>query len=291
MATGILIYEQDKYLLRLLTERLRNMLPNVYIADGTNKTESRDATQFCSECVVLYDKRQYEDKFRDDPKAVSVFEDGIIDCRKLIKMLKVSPITKEDRDKDVRVTFLLSFVYVREREEYIRTALGNIRDSDISLRVDLTPRIKCSAQASGSMAELMAHVYKKRFTPEQILDYCSLDDAGFFTPGAISSSIDFDYYPPEVCRILTEKIRSLSHDDERDITALIVADSIKTGTVVEAAKNADRVILLLPDSKAQFGEGMCDLIARLSRAVKGIDIEIVSLDNLNGGGELYEGAV
>ena len=68
MATGILIYEQDKYLLRLLTERLRNMLPDVYIADGTNKTESRDATQFCNECIVLYDKRQYEDSFRDDPR-------------------------------------------------------------------------------------------------------------------------------------------------------------------------------------------------------------------------------
>lgn len=291
MATGILIYEQDKYLLRLLMERLRNMLPDVYIADGTNKTESRDATQFCNECIVLYDKRQYEDSFRDDPRAVSMYEDGMIDCRKIVKMLKVSPISKTEQAKDVRVTFLLSFVYVKEREEYIRTDLAGIRDSDISLRVDLTPRIKCSAQASGSMAELMAHVYKKRFTPEQILDYCTLDDAGFFTPGAISSSIDFDYYPPEVCRILTEKIRSLSHEDGRDITSLIVADSIKTGTVIEAAKNADRVIILLPDAKAQFSEGMCDLIARMSRAVKGIDIEIVSLDKLSGGGELYEGAV
>ena len=46
MATGILIYEKDPYILQLLTDRLKTLAPEAYIADGTNELLVKDVESF-----------------------------------------------------------------------------------------------------------------------------------------------------------------------------------------------------------------------------------------------------
>ena len=295
MATGILIYEKDPYTLQLLTDRLKTLAPEAYIADGTNELLVRDVENFCDEYYVLYDNISYGDSFKDMECAVPIYEDGIIDCKKLLGRLKIrTRTTPVQRKDDPGVTLLLSFVYVADRERFIESELSGIRNSDYALRFDLAPRIKCTGRPTGSLVELMSLSGRKRFKAEEIVDHCALDETGFFTPGPMSSNTDPNSFPPDVYGHLAEKIRELTQSKEHDTRTLIVADSIKSEIMTRVAAFADRIILLIPDVKTQYYDGICELISSVSRAASGVDIEIrylESSDVVDGSGDGYEDAV
>ena len=295
MATGILVYEQDPYILNLLIDRLKTLAPEAYIADGTNEILIKDIENFCDEYYVMYDNKSYPETFRDMECAVPIYEDGIIDCSKLLGRMKIQ---KHDplpaQRSDPKLTLLMSFVYVADREKFIEDELSDIAGSDYAFRFDFAPRIKCTGRPNGSLVELMSLAGRKRFKAEQIADHCSMDEHGFFTPGPVSSSTDLNNFSPDVFGALTSKIKELTSDDKRDTRALIVADGVKTEIMTCIARFADRIILLIPDIKTQYYDGICELISSVSRAASGTDIEIRYLSGeelKKSSGDEYEDAV
>ena len=293
MATGILIYEPDGYILRMLTDRLRTLAPDFYIADGSDSNETGDVERFCDEYYIMYDNRSYGETFEGLPYAIPIYEDGKIDCGALIGRIRPGSGKADITPGEAGVTLLISFVYATERERFIASELSSITDKDQAVKIELVPRIKSLGKPSSSLMELLSRSGRRRFRPEQILDYCSLDDTGFFSPGPVTGGTDLNNFRPEVFSHLAAKLRSLAEDDTRSTGVLIVADSVKTEIMTAVAGHADRIILLIPDAGYQFQDGICELISAVSRAASGVDIEIRYLnpEHLVEGGSDYEDAV
>ena len=120
------------------------------------------------------------------------------------------------------------------------------------------------------------------------MDYCVLDKDGFFTPGPLSDGHDITDYSGEDLSNVIRRVRTLVSSRNKGVNALITAEGIRTDRLVKIAGYADRIILLLPDEGSQDRPGMCELIAEVSRASNGVDVEIIKLDKSV---ERYEKAV
>ena len=278
MTTGIVIYEKDRYILRLLTEMLKEQMEDAYIIDGNNNVQSEDVLRFCDEIIIVYDDRQYKESFFDDPRAFPLFDKGYIDISKIKSAFRLDPSSlRPDKEKD-GITLLIPFVYTDDREDFIRRELSALKDSDVCLRIDYVPAIKNCSEIKGTLSKLIKNSSRRKFMPVQILDYCVLDHDGFFNPGPLSEGYDISDYSKEELSCLLRKIRTLIYDKQRSVSSLIVAEDLKTDRYSSLAPFADRIIILLPDRKTQYKAGMCELIAQVSRAAGGIDVEIRTTD-------------
>lgn len=288
MTTGVIIYEKDKYILRTLIERLRIKMPESYIIDGSNESETQHIVKLCDECIIIYDQRQYgKNAFSDKRKVLPLFEDGVIDCKKIIKPIRIDPGHRKFKNESEGITLLLPFVYISERENFINSRLNSLRECDVCLRFDLVSRVTCSPKYGESLTDLLNNVYKKKFDAVDILDYCALDDRGFFTPGCLSVKDDINDHPVSAFSNLVTKTKELTDDKDKNACALIVAEGLNNKAVFEIAGKCNRIILLLPDEVSQDRPGMCEFIAGLSRSCNGKDIEIKTIINE----ENYEPAI
>lgn len=288
MTTGVIIYEKDKYILRTLTERLRSKMPDSYIMDGNDEESLRPLVGLCDEYIVIYDQRQYgKNAFSGKANTFPLFENGIIDCRKIIQPIRINPSGRKFTKESSGITLLLPFVYISEREEFIRSRLQPLKDSDVCLRFDLISRVNSLPKYGESLTELLRNVSKKKFEAVDILDYCALDERGFFTPGCLSVKDDINSHPISEYKNLITKTKEITDDKDKNASALVVAEGLNNNAVYGIAGLCDRVMLLLPDRTSQDRPGMCEFIAGLSRACNGKDIEIETVINE----EDYEPAV
>ena len=278
MATGIVIYEKDKYLLKLITERIHAKIPDAYVIDGTDINKS-DITRFCDEIITVYNKEQFPESFRNKSNAVQLSEDHIIDISDLVRHIRFEPSYDSGDWKEGRLLLLIPFVYLKDRERFIAEELAEFRNAcESCVRLDFTPRTKSYGKASGSLEELIKAASKKKFDPVRIMDYCVYDDTGFFTPGITKSESDITGFKPEQLESLVKQTKELTRST-RHINALVIAEDLGKESLAKMASLADQVMVLLPDRSSQNHPGMCELIALLSRSAKGTDIEIKTLEN------------
>ena len=288
MATGVIVYEDDRYLLRMLMERIKEVLGYAYVVDGNDAEQTKDVIRFCEECIVCYDVRQYGEVFRSRSDAIPLFEKGVLDIGKTIQPFSIDLQSRPVDAKKGEMTILLPFVYPEEREEFIKSNLAYLQDCEVCLRIDYLPKIKCSSCVEGALSSLLKAASRKKFKPSQIMDYCVLDNDGFFTPGPLSSDDDIMDYSREDLSCLLRKTKSLINDKDKEVSSLVVAEGLRTDKLASLVQYADRIIILLPDKAAQNRPGMCELIAQISRASNGVDVEIRILNN---GIEKYEEAI
>ncbi|MBR2524263.1 MAG: hypothetical protein IKE53_07500 [Clostridiales bacterium] len=288
MATGIFVYEDNDQIRRSLIERFKDKMNDCYITDGNDQETVREIIRLCDRYIVVYDNSQYGEKFREQSDALPIFEDGLIDCGRIISSFSIDPGTKAVREKNGRLTMLISFVYMADRERYIEKNLKDLRDDHECIRIDLTPRLKSTGRPSDALEKLIKACRHKRFDPDRIMDYCVLDDRGFFTPGPAGSARDISLFPADSLASLASRANELTRSRPEGVNALIVSEDLSAEQMEKIAVYADRIILLLPDRNMQDHPEMCSLIARLSRACAGTDIE---LRTLNDGKDEYETAV
>ena len=278
MATGIVIYEKNKYLLRLITERIHSRIPDAYVIDGTdiNKT---DITRFCDEIITVYDKEQFPESFRNNSNAIQLSDDHIIDISQLTRKIRFEPDYSSSESKEGKLLLLIPFVYLNERERFIAEELSEFRNMcESCVRLDLTPRTKSTGKSSPSMEALIKAASRKKFDPVSIMDYCIYDDSGFFTPGATNSECEITDFKSEHIEALIKHAQTLTRS-QRQINALVIAEDVGKELLSKLAPLSDRVVVLLPDRASQNHPGMCELIALLSRSAKGTDIEIRTLND------------
>ncbi|SCW26286.1 hypothetical protein SAMN02910456_00022 [Ruminococcaceae bacterium YRB3002] len=280
--TGIIIYENDRYILKTLTERLKSKLPDVYITDGTDREHTREITRLCDECMVIYDARQFDKGFSKNKESMAIFENGFVDTKTLIKPIRIEgPMEEYGRQKGF-ITLLVSTVYTTDRERYITNELKDVLDCEECIRLDLISDLGSSDKPTGALEKLIESAAKRNFASTSIMDYCLLNDRGFFTPGSFLYEHDPNDYKPEKYGKLMQKLDHLVKKYGRRINGLIVAEPLRPEIMAALAGKADRIILLLPDNRELDGEGTKNLIAGLSRAAQGIDVEVKTLDALAG---------
>ena len=288
MATGIFVYEDNDRIRRSLIERFKDKMNDCYVADGNDQENVKEIIRLCDRYIAVYDNAQYGEKFRDRSDALPIFEDGMIDCSRIISSFSFDPGTKTIREKNGRLTLLISFVYMTDRERYIERTLRDLREDHECIRIDLTPRLKSAGRPTDALERLIKACRHKKFDPDRIMDYCMLDDKGFFTPGPPGSTRDISLFPADSLAALAARTNELTRSRPEGVNALIVSEDLNSEQMEKIAAHADRIILLLPDRNMHDHPEMCELVARLSRACPGTDIE---LDVLSNGKDEYETAV
>ena len=216
MAKCIVIYENDRYILRMITERLKARMSDMYIVDGKDVRRSREIMRFCNECIVLYDARQFGDEFRNRSDSIPIFKDGFFDYRTLVKTINFNPEPRPLSGTKGDITLLLPFVYLNDRERFIREELSEMQNTEVCLRFDLLPRIKNTSKVKGVLKDLIKECARKRFKSEQVMDYCVLDDDGFFTPGPLSDTCDISDFSSEELTNLMRRVKTLVNDRKKD---------------------------------------------------------------------------
>ena len=161
MAFTIKIYEKDKYMYALMKARLGTIYPEAYITNPYLETRSdTDGDMFGEFTKVLYNPRQFGEEFDPLPhdstlqslkecldRPVPVLDqNGIVDCRKICNALGIN--SDQDQVSNTtdpgkgRIEVLIPFVYISDRENYIRNNYQDLTDEDISLRLDFTSRLR-----------------------------------------------------------------------------------------------------------------------------------------------------
>ena len=279
--TGIIIYEDDRYILKALSERLKAKIPDSYISDGRNEEHTKDIIRLCDESFVIYDSRQYGKEFDGRSDSIAIFRDGFVDTKKIVKTIRITPLVHPMLPRRGNVTLLVPFAYMEERERFIRSELSDLLDCESCIRIDLVTGLKSPDRPSGALESLMDNAARKRFKSTGIMDYCALNDDGFFTPGPLQFEHDPNSYKTDTYVGLMDKISHLVKEYGRSINALIVAEHLRMDILTALAARADRIVVLLPDNRSMDHEGIKTLISGLSRAAQGIDVEIRTIEDLN----------
>lgn len=291
MAFTIKIYEKDKYMYALMKARLGTIYPEAYITNPYLETRSdTDGDMFGEFTKVLYNPRQFGEEFDplphdstlqslkeclDRPVAV-LDQNGIVDCRKICNALGIN--SDQDQVSNTtdpgkgRIEVLIPFVYISDRENYIRNNYQDLTDADLSLRLDFTSRLRApdnegSEFLAGNMTGLLEACSSKKFDPNDIFKYCSRDSMGYLTPG--SSKGDDDVYDigSTRCRILLDKCRQLITDGKRKINVLAVAEGFRSAELPVLVSDCDRVTILFSGKNRNEETAASGLITSISRAL------------------------
>ena len=291
MAFTIKIYEKDKYMYALMKARLGTIYPEAYITNPYLESRSdTDGDMFGEFTKVLYNPRQFGEEFDPFPhdstlkslkdcldRPVPVLDqNGIVDCRKICNALGIN----SDQDKisnttdpgKGRIEALIPFVYISDRENYIRNNYQDLTDADLSLRLDFTSRLRApdnegSEFLAGNMTGLLEACSSRKFDPNDIFKYCSRDSMGYLTPG--SSKGDDDVYDigSTRCRILLDKCRQLITDGKRKINVLAVAEGFRSAELPVLVSDCDRVTILFSGKNRNEETAASGLITSISRAL------------------------
>ena len=293
MAFTIKIYEKDKYMYALMKARLGALYPEAYITDPYLESRSdTDGDMFGEFTKVLYNPKQFGEDFgialHNDAlqslkecldKPVPVFDqNGIVDCRKICNALGISSDQDQDhisKMTDVskgRIEVLIPFVYINERENYIKNNYRDMTDADLSLRLDFTSRLRVPDDAgneflAGNMTGLLEACSSRKFDPNDIFRYCSRDTMGFLTPGTSKGDDDVYDIGSTRCRILLDKCRQLISDGKRTINVLAIAEGFRTAELPVLVADCDRVTILFSGKSRNEETAASGLITSISRAL------------------------
>ncbi|MBO4450519.1 MAG: hypothetical protein J5777_08020 [Clostridiales bacterium] len=293
MAFSIKIYEQDKYMYALMKARIGQLYPEAYITDPylDGKTDN-DGDMFGEFTKILYNPKQFGEDFGLEPpeEAVRTLKDcldrpvptldpeGIVDCRNICRALGIEPsqsrdpYLKAEAPARGRLEVLIPFVYIGERENYIKNNYKDMTDADLSIRLDLTSRLRAPEDdgagiAAGNMTGLLEACVSKRFEPDDILKYCSRNCMGFLTPGATKGDDDVYDLGSTRCRMLLDKCRQLVSDESRKINVLAVTEGFRSAELPVLVSDCDRVTILFSGKDKNEEVAASGLISAISRSL------------------------
>lgn len=272
MAFTIKIYERDEYIYALLKKRLSNFYPDAYFINPYHDEED-SISQFSDYTEVIYNPSDVnkEDISPITASPIRLTEDGgIIDCARLVALLNThedAPIVK--RPVTGTLSAVIPFVYSDVRDRYISDLECELSNADFNIRLDFTSRLRALWRGSGgtNMTDLLEACRSRRFSPEDILKYCNIDDSGFLTPGCCKNNDDV--YDMGINRSITlmNHAADLAHSDRRLVNVLAVVEGFRTQDLPELLASCDQVRILLPARNAGEDLGARELIESLTRTL------------------------
>ena len=136
------------------------------------------------------------------------------------------------------------------------------------------------------MTALLDACRSRKFTPEDILKYCNMDDSGFLTPGATSNNDDV--YDLGITRSITlmNLASDLAHSKTRFVNVIAVIEGFRTNDLPDLLSSTDKVILLMPAKDAGEDIGAKDLIELLSRTLGSERVSVTYAEDLKDAGIL-----
>lgn len=293
MAFSIKIYEKDKYVYALMKARIGALYPEAYVTNPY--LESRidsDGDMFGEFTKVLFNPKQFGEDFGTDThedaiqtlkecleKPVpTIDQNGIIDCRKICCALGINssqdnnPANDVNEDGRGRIEVLIPFVYISERENYIKNNYRDLTDADLSLRLDFTSRLRApedegSEFMAGNMTGLLEACASRKFDPNDIFKYCSRDNMGFLTPGTSKGDDDVYDIGSTRCRILLDKCRQLISEGNRKINILAIAEGFRSAELPVLVADCDKVTILFSGKNRNEETAASGLITSIARAL------------------------
>ena len=312
MAFSIKIYEKDKYMYSLMKARIGVLYPEAYITDPYLEARAdTDGDIFGEFTKILYNPVQFGEEFGLKPpvEAVRSFKestdlpipvlgpDGIIDCKNICSALGIGSPHEGDvfdaaqESGGGRLEVLIPFVYIGERENYIKNNYSGLTDADLSLRLDFTSRFRAaedegSGILSGNMTGLLEACASRRFEPDDILKYCSRNSMGFLTPGASKGDDDVYDLGSARCRMLLDKCRSLVSDETRRINVLAVAEGFRSADLPKLVSDCDKVTILFSGKDKNEEAAASGLISAISRSLTHGIVVTDYLEQIQAGGKI-----
>ncbi len=285
MAFTIKIYEKDEYIYSLLRKRLSCFYPDAYIIDPY-LDESDYEDRFSDYTRVIYDPHDTDpESFSDEiPSPIRLTEDGgIIDCARLISMLKPvesAPSPTQAGFKTGSLSAVIPFVYSDVRESFIRSLSLSSSDSFFNVRLDLTSKLRSSwhGRSGCNMTSLLEACRSRKFAPEDILKYCNMDDMGFLTPGSTADYDDVNELGVNRSITLMRHAERLAHSRNRTVNVTAVIEGFKMKDLPELLAGCDVAYILLPARNAVEDLGSQDLIAMLTKVLGSERIKVYYAD-------------
>ena len=267
MTFGIMVYVNDTYLYELIRERLSWKYPNAYISRAGDDTTFD--FNLISDIRILYDNREFSPPVTDGTSVpVPLFEERgtgsmIIDMKRIFRELPGNSITQEtpaetDTAKD-RLRILISYAYIDERENFIRSAVGPMTfDCMHPIRIDLMSGIRMPTPfmrgSTGSLTSLLRSCTDRRFRPQLITEYLNPDSSGFLSCGKPDNEDDVFDIGIDACVKLMEQLRQLCTDE--DTGALVVVEGWRVSEIIKLIPFCDTLHLLLPARMCTEDTGM-----------------------------------
>ena len=293
MAFSIKIYEKDKYMYALMKARIGYLYPEAYITDPyLEERDDTDGDMFGEFTKVLYNPKQFGEDFGLEPPedairslqecldrpVPSLDPDGIVNCRKICKALGIDPSQDGDPHQIAvsptrgRLEVIIPFVYIGDRENYIKKNYSDMTDADLSLRLDFTSRLRAPEDdgagiCSGNMTGLLEACFSRKFEPDDILKYCSRNGMGFLTPGTTKGDDDVYDLGSARCRILLDKCRQLVSDEKRKINVLAIAEGFRSAELPILVSDCDKVTILFSGRDRNEETAASGLISSISKAL------------------------
>ena len=279
MAFTIKIYQRDEYLYSLLKKRLLDFYPDAYIINPYLDHEEQDG-RFSNYTRVLYDPADIKE---DDisPYTASPLrcteDGGIIDCAKLIPFINThedAPVTKMQIVGSISA--VIPFVYSDVRDTFIKDLARQLPDSDYNIRLDFTSKLRALYRSTSgcNMTSLLEACRSKKFTSEDILKYCNMDETGFLTPGCCKGHDDVYELGIERSITLLNHASDLAHSKNKLVNVLAVIEGFKTKELPELLGNCDKVYILLPARSSSEDLGSRELISMLTKTLGSERIEV-----------------
>ena len=293
MAFSIKIYEKDKYMYALMKARIGALYPEAYITDPylESRTDT-DGDMFGEFTKILYNPEQFGEDFGLElPESAikslkecmekpvpTIDREGLVDCRKICSALGIAPSSNSEpvnemkaQDKG-RIEVLIPFVYISDREKYIRNNYLEMTDSDLSLRLDFTSRLRAPEDEgtefmAGNMTGLLEACASRKFEPNDIIKYCSRNSMGFLTPGTSKGDDDVYDIGSTRCRILLDKCRQLITDGSLKINVLAIAEGFRSAELPALVSDCDKVTVLFSGKNKNEETAASGLISSISRSL------------------------
>lgn len=278
MTFGILIYENDTYLYELIRERLSAKYPNAYISRAGSNT-SFDSS-LISDIRILYDNREFSPPAAEGPcEPVPLFYDSgkgmmIIDMKRIYENLPgISEAAEQAHISECtadRLRLLVSYAYIDERENFIRSAVGPMTfDCIHPIRIDLMSGIRMPTPfmqgSTGSLTKLLRSCEDRRFTSSLITEFLNPDSSGFLSCGKPENEDDVFDIGIDACVKLMEHLRKLCAED--DTGALVVVEGWRVSELTRLIGYCDTLHLLLPARMCTEDTGMTKELGVFRRAL------------------------
>ena len=294
MNIGIIIFEKEDYLYKLLKFRLSMYFPDGYIVRGNLGGINPSDIPLAKKIHVLYDSDQFssdqisrECSNIDIPLSIStIYNDEyskgrIIDCKYIAKKIMNSQqetpsVRKSSKSGSFngKLIMIISYAYMDERENLIDTEFDYLkRDSHMCLRLNLMSGIRMPTSFSGienstgGITDILRMAANESLEPKDIMAYSTPDSKGFITPGKPVHTDDvFDFGITPVMNLI-ETSKELTTDITFPINVLVVAEGFRFNDCVKISALADEVHFLLPERLLNDYLGFKSEIGSITRSL------------------------
>lgn len=295
MNIGIIIFEKEDYLYKLLKFRLSTYFPDGYIIRGVSGGISSADIPLAKKIHVLYDSDQYSlEQIRSDCNRIemdinisSIYNEEfckgrIIDCKYLAKKIMENNIAtsqiinkiSSNNSFNGKLIILISYAYMDERENLIDTEFDYLRrDTHMCLRIDLMSGIRMPSSftgvesSSGGITDILTLAAKESLEPKDIMAYSTPDSKGFITPGKPTHTDDVFDFGIEPVVNLVETAKELTTDITFPINVFIVTEGFRFKDLIRIAALADELHFLLPERLLSDYLGFKSEIGSITRAL------------------------